>query len=164
MISLFLAIAYCCVLFLCQIFNGATLFPGVLIIPVGLFIHNTVPYLSSLQATILYCLIGSILDVIFPFLPFGISIIFCTFFYCTQKAVFSPRYSILPSYRIAFEQFANVLYILLLCIFRNVPFSLFHFLPTVILSQICIFLVSNKMAIFHKRLMAIYDNYMKYQK
>ncbi|MDR2603623.1 MAG: hypothetical protein LBC11_03645 [Puniceicoccales bacterium] len=164
MIPFLLVIAYYGVLFLCQLFNGSVLFPGVLIIPVGLFIHGPATYLDSIQATILYCLIGSILDVIFSFLPFGFSMVFCIFFYCMQKAIFNPGHPILPSHRIGFEQLANISYILSLFIFRNTPFNIFQFLSTASVSQICIFLLSDKMALCHKKLMFVHDNYMKYQR
>ncbi|MDR0741918.1 MAG: hypothetical protein LBE98_00430 [Puniceicoccales bacterium] len=164
MISFLLVIVYYGVLFLCQLFNGSILFPGILIIPVGLFVHNPATYLDSFQATILYCLIGPILDVIFPFLPFGFSAVFCIFFYCIQRAMFAPGHSVLSSHRILLEQVANISYILLLFIFRNTPFGIFQFLSTASVSQICIFLLSDKMALCHKKLMFVYDNYIKYQR
>jgi hypothetical protein len=52
MLFLLLAMAYCYVLFLCQILNGATLCPGVLIIFIALFIRHPTPHLSSIQAII----------------------------------------------------------------------------------------------------------------
>ncbi|MDR1173576.1 MAG: hypothetical protein LBK24_02160 [Puniceicoccales bacterium] len=164
MISFLLAIVYYGVLFLCQLFNGTALFPGVLIVPVGLFVHGPATYLDSIRATILYCLIGPILDVTFPFLPFGFSAVFCIFFYCMQRAIFTPGYPILSSHRIGFEQVANISYILSLFIFRNTPFGIFQFLLTAGISQICVFLLSDGMALCHRKLMFIYDNYIKYQR
>jgi hypothetical protein len=128
-----------------------------------LFIHGPATYLNSIQATILYGLVGPILDLIFPFLPFGFSAIFFIFFYCTQRAIFNPGYPMLSSHRIGIEQLANISYILFLFIFRNTSFGIFQFLSTATVSQICVFLLSDKMATCHKKLMFLYDNYMKYQ-
>jgi hypothetical protein len=100
----------------------------------------------------------------FPFLPFGFSIIFCILFFCIQKAIFDPRHLSAPHYRAAFEQTSNFLYILLLFIFRSAPFGTLQFISTVILSQTCVFLASNRMVCVHKKLMSIYDNYAKYQR
>ncbi|MDR2432150.1 MAG: hypothetical protein LBD34_00110 [Puniceicoccales bacterium] len=164
MISFLIAIVYYGVLFLCQLFNGFILFPGVLVIPVGLFIHGPSIYLDSIRATILYCLIGPILDVIFPFLPFGFSTVFCIFFYCMQRAMFRSGHPLLPLHRIGIEQVANISYILSLFIFRHTSFGILQFLSTAGVSQICTFLLSDKMALCHKKLMFVYDNYMKYQR
>ncbi|MDR1528003.1 MAG: hypothetical protein LBS22_00205 [Puniceicoccales bacterium] len=164
MISFLLVIVYYGVLFLCQLFNGFLLFPGVLVVSVGLFVHGPSIYLNPIQAAILYCLIGPILDVIFPFLPFGFSTIFCMFFYCIQRAIFSPGHPVSSSHRIGPEQVANISYIISLFIFRNTPFSIFQFLSTASVSQICTFLLSDGMALCHRKLMFVCDNYIKYQR
>ncbi|MDR2629206.1 MAG: hypothetical protein LBC30_04425 [Puniceicoccales bacterium] len=164
MISFLLVTVYYGLLFLCQLFNGSVVFPGVLIVPVGLFIHGPATYLDSVQAAILYCLIGPILDVTFPFLPFGFSATFCIVFYCIERTIFIPGRPVLSFHRVSLEQVANISYILFLFIFRNTPFGILQFLSTAAVSQICVFLLSDRMALCHRKLMFVYDNYIKYQR
>jgi hypothetical protein len=160
----FFAILHYLLIFLCQVINNTTAFDSVLVILPGLMVYNPVMYLSRPQAVLLYALTGLALDAIFQFLPFGLSMVFFIFFFCTQRCILNIGCQIPSTCRVIFEQLSNVVYICFLFIFREASFSCYQFLLTTVVSQLLLYALSTPIAALYRKIAFFCDEYARYQK
>jgi hypothetical protein len=138
------------------------IFPGILLVPIGLFIHFPVIYLRPTGAIVLYCAVGLVFDATFKSLPFGFTALFCIFFYCLQRSILSKGTTFAAWHRYAFEHTASILHILFLFVLREASFSLYQFLLTALLSQIFLVLAANPMTLAHRKIAFICNHHTKY--
>jgi hypothetical protein len=157
-----IAALHCLLLFACQVFNNTTMLPGTLLLPIGLVIATPGQLLGLWRATALFCLIGTLLDAVYPFVPPGFGATFLACCHGIQRTIFPTTIGMLPSDRMVFEQAVTALYPCFLFIFRGTKFSIYQFATTILLSQLFTLALSRSSSVLHWKIIALENSYARY--
>ena len=138
---LFLSFFCYVIMLICRLLNAV--FWGEMPVIVGVFVCSPVIACSLFESIVFYTVLGFILDSLYPFLPFGFSLVFFMVFFCISKFLFPQELRAISAGKQGFEQIANFAYLSLLFAFSGRLVTSMRSIILIFLSQTLTFILSK---------------------